>query len=306
MKQFPVTRRSWASLGATAAVCAVVALWASAPAIAQITPARQDTVSTAATSTQVVRSRQSTPAEQAAGGSQPTALVNQIQMLKQQNRQLLGQVEQLQHQLEQLKEINKEQYVALDARLKRLEGGAAPGGAASAGAATPAASAPAPTSTAAAGSADASTTASGGSAPAAGSSVAAAADSDAQQAYDTAFNALRAGDFVTSARDFRAFVQQYPHATLTPNAWYWLGESYYVTQNYQQALHAFEQVVQRFPDSRKTPGALLKKGYAQYALKQTDKARATLQAVVTRYPGSSVAKLAKQRLADMQLQKQLQ
>jgi len=78
-----------------------------------------------------------------------------------------------------------------------------------------------------------------------------------------------------------------------------------VTQNYKQALHAFEQVVTNFPDSRKAPGALLKKGYSQYALKQTDKAQATLKSVMATYPNSSVADLAKQRLDDIQLQQQL-
>jgi len=291
--RLPVAARPWV---ATAAVCAAVALGAINPAMAQFVPARQDSTAPAT----------STPASGARdGGSHATSMVNQVQMLKQQNRELLGQVEQLRHQLQQLKEINKEQYMVLDRRIKRLAGKASSASDGGSGSAAPAESSsaagePAPAKS----TSHASTAAQSGSAPA-GASTVLTANPDAQKAYDAAFKALRAGNFVASSRGFRAFIQQYPKDKLTPNAWYWLGESYYVTQNYKQALHAFEQVVTNFPDSRKAPGALLKKGYSQYALKQTDKAQATLKSVMATYPNSSVADLAKQRLDDIQLQQQL-
>ncbi|HET6587667.1 MAG TPA: tol-pal system protein YbgF [Oleiagrimonas sp.] len=272
-------------------MCAVVALWGGGPVHAQstgITPARQHT---AATQTR-------TPGDSASDrGGNLMSLFNQVQMLKQQNRELLGQVEQLRHQLDQIKQINKEQYIALDTRIKRLEssGQSAPAQAESstppAAQGSPATSASTPTSAAT-------------SAPAS-ASTALASNADAQQAYDTAFDALRSGNFVQSSREFRAFIEQYPHDKLTPNAWYWLGESYYITQNYKQAQDAFDAVLKQFPQSGKAPGALLKKGYCQYALKQTDTARATLQSVIAEYPDSSVANLAKQRLEDMRLQQQL-
>src|SRR5699024_2455337 len=177
----------------------------------------------------------------------PTSMVNQIQMLKEQNRELLGRVEQLQHQLDQVKEMNKEQYIALDTRIKRLEGSSSSSAPASA------------QSTSEPSTADAGTTASAASTPAAATSAAAesssapasastslTSDADAQKMYDAAFNALRSGDFVKSSRGFRAFTQQYPHDKLTPNAWYWLGESYYITQNYKQAMKAFDAVLQQF------------------------------------------------------------
>ncbi|HEX7342469.1 MAG TPA: tol-pal system protein YbgF [Rhodanobacteraceae bacterium] len=288
--KLPVAIQPWASRSAAAAICAAVALWVPGSAFAQVTPARQDTAAPAPVS--------ASPTQSAGNVNQATALVNQIEMLKQQNRQLLGQVEQLQHQFEQLKEIDKEQYLALDSRIKKLEQAAAAAPTAGNGqrqAAGTKAGKPFKHGSEVA----------GGRSNPASASTAAGGDAGAQTAYYAAFNALRAGDFVTSSRGFRAFTQQYPHDKLTPNAWYWLGESYYVTQNYAQALQAFDQVIQRFPDSGKAPGALLKKGYCQYALKQTTTAVATLQAVMAKYPDSSEAQLAKQRLADIRLQQQL-
>src|SRR5690606_38043506 len=81
-----------------------------------------------------------------------------------------------------------------------------------------------------------------------------------------------------------------------PNARYWLGESYYVTQNYDLALEQFQLLYQRYPDHDKAPGALLKIGLSQYGLKQMDQARATLTEVTEKYPGSDAARTAEDRL----------
>jgi tol-pal system protein YbgF len=228
-----------------------------------------------------------------------TSLVNQVQQLQAQVQQLQGQVEELQHQLQQMQDKSKAQYIDLDSRLGRLEGNgagtnspaagpnAAPASAGSAAApATPAS--PAQTSTAA--------PASAGSAPAA------APDANAQTAYDAAFQALRGGDYAQASRGFRSFIQQYPNNTLTPNAWYWLGESYYVTMNYPVALQAFQRLLAQFPQSEKAPDALLKVGYSQLELKQADAGKATLQQVTSKYPDSRAASLAQERLRRLQLQ----
>ena len=95
-------------------------------------------------------------------------------------------------------------------------------------------------------------------------------------------------------------MQQYPNESLTPNAYYWLGESYYVTMNYPVALEAFQQLLKQFPQSEKAPDALLKVGYSQYELKQVDAAKATLTEVGAKYPGTNAANLAKERLQRIQ------
>jgi tol-pal system protein YbgF len=121
-------------------------------------------------------------------------------------------------------------------------------------------------------------------------------------AYDSAFASLRAGDYVTSARAFQAYLSNYPDGALAPNAWYWLGESYYVTQNYPIALQSFDTLLQRFPDSSKAPDAMLKRGFALIELGQAGPGTATLERLVTQYPGSDAARLATSRLRTLQLQ----
>lgn len=223
------------------------------------------------------------------------AMVNQMQQMQAQLRQLQGQIEELQHHLQELDDKNKAQYADIDSRLGRLESGGVgtvvPAGAQAGPDNTP--NNPAAASSAAAG------------ANTAGASPGDAASADpavVQAAYDVAFKALQSGAYAQASREFRAFIQEYPNQSLTPNALYWLGESYYGTTNYAVALTSFQQLLSQFPQSEKVPDALLKVGYCQYELKQMAEAKATLTMVTTRYPGSRAASLASERLRQIHLQ----
>jgi tol-pal system protein YbgF len=217
-------------------------------------------------------------------------LLNQLQQMQSQMRDMQGQIEELQHQLQQLQDQSKAQYTDLDSRVGRLEKGGAntnPAGASSSNGPAPAAPATASTAPAAP-----ATTTPAPSAPA----ESAAQKSAALNAYNAAFKSLKAGDYVSSSRGFREFIEKYPNDALTPNAFYWLGESYYATTNYQVAVEAFKHLLNQYPQSDKVPDATLKLGYSQLEMKQTDAGTATLKSVVSKYPNSNAAKLAQERL----------
>ena len=223
-------------------------------------------------------------------------LLNQLGELKTEVQSQRAQIEELQQQLEQQKQSGRTQYLDLDGRLNRLESGAAPPEAMpSPVAATPAAPpvAPAPAvqtpvvqDTPPRGYGDPATL---------GKSV------DERGAYNAAFDALKAGRYADAARMFQAFLDLHPSGAYAPNAIYWLGESYYVTQNYALAQEQFQFLIERYPTHDKTAGALLKVGLCQYGLRQLDDAEATLGAVVSRYPGSEAARTAADRLRAIQL-----
>jgi tol-pal system protein YbgF len=212
-------------------------------------------------------------------------LLNQLQQMQSQMRDMQGQIEELQHQLQQLQDQSKAQYTDLDSRVGRLEKGASANPAPASSSNGPAPAAPAST----------------GAAPATPTAPSAPAESAAQKsaalnAYNAAFKSLKAGDYVSSSRGFREFIEKYPNDALTPNAFYWLGESYYATTNYQVAVEAFKHLLSQYPQSEKAPDATLKLGYSQLEMKQTDAGTATLKSVVTKYPNSNAAKLAQERL----------
>ncbi len=127
------------------------------------------------------------------------------------------------------------------------------------------------------------------------------ASADEKIAYEAAFEALKQGRYAESSELFSGFVQQFPNGEFAGNATYWLGESYYVTQNYEIALETFQTLLSRFPDSRKAPDALLKVGYCQYELGDPTRAARTLNEVIDRYPDTPVARLAQGRLRALRL-----
>lgn len=139
--------------------------------------------------------------------------------------------------------------------------------------------------------------------PPTGISDAAPADpADERASYESAFDALKDGRYAESARRFQNFIERFPRGDYAPNAYYWLGESYYVTQNYAEALATFEGLLERFPDSTKAPDALLKSGYCHYEMRQHARAEAVLREVVQRYPDTTVSRLADGRLRALELE----
>lgn len=222
--------------------------------------------------------------QRAASDQGGTELVNQISQLRAEVQDLRGQVEVLQQQLEQAKQGQRSQYLDLDGRLNRLEGG------------TPTASPDAPVATTAPASSPGFEIVTATPSDSADVGATTNAGMDERGAYANAFDALKSGDYAESARRFRDFLGTFPTGQYAPNAMYWLGESYYVTQNYALAGEQFQGLLDRYPNHDKAPGALLKLGLSDYGLKQYDNAETILREVVRRYPGTDVARTADDRL----------
>lgn len=95
-------------------------------------------------------------------------------------------------------------------------------------------------------------------APAGGAAAAAAARGHAAGRCPAA--AIRPGVRLAGAGRLRrrragaeGFLRQFPNDGLAGNAQYWLGETYYVRQDYQNAAIAFGEGFQRYPKSAKAP-----------------------------------------------------
>ena len=227
-------------------------------------------------------------------------LLNQVGELKTEMQSLRAQIEELQQQIEQQKQSGRTQYLDLDGRLNRLESAGALPEAAPSVPATPAvpASMPSPSSAPPA----ASVPAVQDPAPRVyGDASTLDKSMDERGAYSAAFEALKAGRYAESARAFQTFLDTYPSGVFAPNAMYWLGESYYVTQNYALAQEQFQTLLNQYPTHDKAAGALLKVGLCQYGLRQLDAAEATLSRVIARYPGTEAARTADDRLRAIQL-----
>lgn len=121
----------------------------------------------------------------------------------------------------------------------------------------------------------------------------------AQAEYDTALAILREGRYADAAQAFKQFLAHHPTSSFSANASYWLGETYYVTRDFDQSLATFAGLVNNHPQSPKVSDSRLKIGYIHYEKKDWKAARQELEAVVSGYPGTTAARLASDRLARM-------
>lgn len=117
--------------------------------------------------------------------------------------------------------------------------------------------------------------------------------------YQAAFELLKQQRYEPAALAFQQFLLSFPGSQLADNAQYWLAESYYVTEQFSEALGQFSKVISQYADSRKVPDALLKVGYCNYELERWNDARAALTRVQKEYAGTTAARLAEQRLNRM-------
>lgn len=243
-----------------------------------------------------------------------SALVYQVQELLEEVRELRGMVEAQQREIENLRRRQRDQYLDLDQRLQEIDTGEAQ-----------AAEEPADASEPIRPVAGDDEEAESGTRPARDepevrdpinveSEVTPLAEpgserprdmgtpgEDEQAAYNRAFRALRETRYADAAEGFNAFLEEYPDSSYAPNALYWLGETYYVTRDFETALEIFDELLEDYPGSSKEGDALLKIGFSYYELEQFSEARAALEQVRSEHAGTTLARLAESRLRDMRL-----
>lgn len=223
-------------------------------------------------------------------------LANQLQVLREEMRQLRGQIEVLSNTVEGNAKRQRDMYVDLDARLRRFEGAGQPGAPGSVPGAVPRPGAAAPGEPMAGGGAGAVATI----APTAGASTAVAAGpADEKSAYEAAQNLRRNGSYLAAIGAFQQFIQQHPRSALASRAQYWIGDSYYNLRDYKSAVASQQRLIASYPDSASVPDALLNIASAQVELGELRAARTTMSSLVSRYPSSDAAEKAKRRLSTL-------
>jgi tol-pal system protein YbgF len=247
-------------------------------------------------------------------------LFNQVETLRAEMARLRGQIELLQNEIENGQKRQRDLYVDLDGRMRKVEAAqdaarqAAAAAAAQAtqiaqtGATAPivqqpivvdaARSAP-PAAAGQAQPALMSTPQANTSQPSAPLPVPVnpVADLAREQAnYDAGLEHFRAARFGEAVTAFQFFIRSYPRSQLASSAQYWIGNSLFASRDYRGAIAAQRQLLTQYPDSGKAPDALLNISTSQAELGDLQAARATLQEVNAKYPNTEAGAKARQRL----------
>ncbi|KFI06790.1 tol-pal system protein YbgF [Massilia sp. BSC265] len=120
-----------------------------------------------------------------------------------------------------------------------------------------------------------------------------------KKSYDTAMNALRAGDYKDAAGKLHAFLRLFPDSDYAADARYWLGNSYFAHGDYKKAIVAHEDMVARHADSASVPDAMLNIAASYSQLNDKKNATKSLRRVILTYAGSHAANIARERLAQL-------
>ena len=213
------------------------------------------------------------------GDSVPVSTDSQVRIseLEDQMRSMMGRIEELGHKIDVINQDLQTYKEANDLRAQSTTGAVA--GAAPAAAAT----APATAKAAPASVADAAPVAS------------VLPNGTPQVQYDFAIDLLKRGDFPGARDGFKQFLQAHPKDPLAGNAQYWLGETYYVQQQYKDAADSFLKGYTTYSKSTKAPDSLLKLGMTLVALKQKDAACATFGQLKEQFPSASPAIVARNK-----------
>jgi len=101
--------------------------------------------------------------------------------------------------------------------------------------------------------------------------------------YESALSLLRAGQYKQAESAFQGYLGKYPNSNRTAAAYYWLGETYYVQSQYQNAAKRFLMGFEKFPENSKAPDNLLKLGMSLARIGQAREACLTFAQLKSRY-----------------------
>jgi tol-pal system protein YbgF len=188
---------------------------------------------------------------------------SQLEALRSDLARMRGQIEVLANQNETAERRQKDLYLDIDTRLRKLEQqreqqAAAP------------------------------------EKPAAGAEEPTPAET---RAYQAALDQFKLGNYALAVAAMQGFLVTYPSSRLAPNAQYWIGMAHSGQRDYKAAIAAQRRLLSAWPESDKAPDALLSIASAQETMGERRAAQKTLEDVISRYPASGAAASAKQRLA---------
>jgi tol-pal system protein YbgF len=104
------------------------------------------------------------------------------------------------------------------------------------------------------------------------------------------------GKFDDARRTFQQVFDQDPTGDLADNCLFWIGETYYATGKFGEAMKYYKRVTVEFGDQNKAPDAMFKIALAFEKTSDLGMAKQTLDEVIRRYPYSSAAASAKLEL----------
>lgn len=118
----------------------------------------------------------------------------------------------------------------------------------------------------------------------------------AKKAYRAAYQKVKDRQFDQARVSLAAFISAHPQSHYVPNAYFWLGELYYLESDLPRSKQSFDALIKQYPTHRKVADAKFKLGKVYHQLGDNAAAREMLESVLNDHSGSTAANPAREYL----------
>lgn len=189
----------------------------------------------------------------------------QMETLNTELRKLRGQNEEFLHSLQDAEKRQKDFYIDLDTRLRRVE---------AAGLTT--------TSDRADGNKDAG-----------GDPV------NENRAFESAYTLYKSEKYQNAVAAFRDFLKNFPQSAHEANIHYWMGNAYFLLKDCKNSISSYQQLIGKYQDHPRVQEAMLNSADCYLSLNNKTAAKKVLKQLISQFPGSDASEKAKKRLANI-------
>ena len=118
--------------------------------------------------------------------------------------------------------------------------------------------------------------------------------------YNSSKALLDKEDYENSRIGFEEFIKLYPKSENADNARFWIAESYYREKWYEKAILEYQKVIEKYSKGNKVASSRLKQGFAFANLGEKSNARLILRELIKKHPGTNEAKIAAEKLKTLE------
>ena len=112
-------------------------------------------------------------------------------------------------------------------------------------------------------------------------------DGTPEEQYNHAHGLMMKRKMSEAENALKAFLERHPKHELADNASYWLGETHYARENFQEAIRVYYDAYKTYPKGNKAPAVLLKLGMSLASIGEKESACSAYDELTSSHPKAS-------------------
>lgn len=120
-----------------------------------------------------------------------------------------------------------------------------------------------------------------------------------KEIFDMAMSDYLMGNFELAVAGFKMYKDQFAESPLVDDSLYWVGECYFSLKKFEEAVEQFNDLILNYPKGDKVPAAYLKKGISLIELGKKEEALSAFRLLVSKYPLEEETKIAQQKIKEL-------